>query len=120
MASRLSIAVYRWRISCSTSTSVTRRCPDAISRPGSLVRLSCGDVLRRSSTWGYSNRRKSTAIPPLNFTQHLVHFGSGECVIRGLPNRSQFGLGFDLGPVCARFLQDSADPFAHCQAFALG
>ena len=36
MASRLSIAVYRWRISCRTSASVTRRCSDAIRRSKDL------------------------------------------------------------------------------------
>jgi len=41
IASRFPMAAYRWRISCNTSASVTRRCPAAISRS----RMTCASVL---------------------------------------------------------------------------
>ena len=120
IASRSSIAVYRRRIYCSTSASVTRRCPAAISRS----RMTWASVLwgwqHRSGTWECSNRRKSTLVPSFSFAQHLLKVGGGERVLRTSANRLQFRFGPDYRPARSCFSKRAPNPFTNRQLFPLG
>ena len=117
MASRLSIAVYRWSISCKTSASVTRRSPAAIRRS----RMTCASVL---CGWAapirYIGILETTKIILAHFPQHLLNVGGGERVLCATPNRLQLGFGVNLRPAGARVPKGTPDPLTHCQTFTLG
>jgi len=66
------------------------------------------------------NRRRSTLVPSIDFTQYLLQVRRGKRILSAAPNRLQLRLGVNHRPGRTRVSKHSPDPLTHCQTFTLG